>query len=406
MAITITPNKDTQVPTSLLKQGLAKVLEQTGRMPPIAIVVTPLNGSAPIYLDRFLDYRFSSSILIPVDSFSFTFAAPDDVPFYDRVKDGDLIQLYANDIPLATGIIDAVSIETDSEYGEKIEIQGRDLMAQFEDQSAVNDKNDPIWGNKLTIGQVFNALKVNTRMRGVELQDGPSGSYLFATEPGETKLSALQRFLEPLNCIMWMAPNGYLNIGRPNMKSANRKGSFTVNREKRTSNATNIKIIYSATAIPNRIIPIWSGQESVQSRVATNQALVNRARGPSRLLALNHRVPKAVVVSTPQGSDPQSLSDVNRFQVAGSNILQAHAKREIARSNHQERIVQITVPGHFSETGEPFMANEVYHITYDRGSIDDDMYLFQVEYTGGLNGQRTSLYFCNLGTIVSDVRAK
>jgi hypothetical protein len=56
--------------------GISKILESTGRMPSIEMVVTPIDGMPQISLNRFLTYRFNSSIIVPVDSFDFTFQAP------------------------------------------------------------------------------------------------------------------------------------------------------------------------------------------------------------------------------------------------------------------------------------------------------------------------------------------
>lgn len=404
MTVTISAKTDNTINSKLLQGGIQKTLEITGRLPPVSIVVTPIDGSSAVYLDRFLSYKFSSSILIPVDTFGFNFAAPDLDPFYSKVKDGDIVTLFGNDVPLSTGIIDTVDTETDNQYGEKIELTGRDLMSQLEDQSAISIQDKPIYIEKSPISQAVITLITNTRINGFRIQDGPSGNYLFATEPGESKLSALQRFLEPLNCVAFMDPNGKLVIGRPNM-SQSPKSTFFMIRDQRRSNCTSIKCIRSSTSISNIIVAIWTGQELVSERTSIDQRIYNAAEGPSRLRRNGHRVPKTVVVSTPQATDPQSISDINLIQVAGSNLLQAHAKREIARANQKELIVQVVVPGHYNELGEPYRVDTVYRVQYDRALLDENMYLFQVDYDGDENGQRTSLYFCRLGTIVSDVRA-
>ena len=78
----------------------------------------------------------------------------------------------------------------------------------------------------------------------------------------------------------------------------------------------------------------------------------------------------------------------------------------MARQNQKEIIVQAVVPGHLNEKGEPYVIDTIYHIEYDRGGISKPMYLFQTEYVmDESSGQRTNLFFCNLGTIVSDVEA-
>lgn len=386
--------------------GLERQVEQSGRLPPVALLLTPLDGSKPVFLDRFLNYSFSSSILIPVDTFSFGFVAPDDTRPLNRImREGDVVSLIANGNSLATGIVDQTEVETDADFGEKCQLNGRDLMGQLEDHSMVSIDSAPIYGNSYTISSVINKIIENTRIPGLITQQAPAAAYLFAGEPTESKLSALQRFLDPLNCLAWCAGNGKIIVGRPNMAQGP-KATLMLSKEKRISNVTDIKVIRSAAQIPNMVVPIWNGQENVQDRIGKQQVVVNPASGPARLLKLGHRLPRAVAYSAPNGDAPQDLSGINAIKTAGSNLLQAVAKREIARSNQKEVVVQVVVPGHFNELGEPYQVDTVYKVEYDRGDVNEKMYLFQVEYSfSEESGQKTSLYFCRLGTIVSDIVA-
>lgn len=390
-----------------LAGGLNKQLDATGRFPPVSLVIKPLAGGADITIDQFLSYSFNSSITVPVDSFSFSAVAPDDpLPFNQRVKAGDIVVLYANNRPIATGIIDQPEVETDSEFGEKVSLSGRDLLGQYEDQSAITVDDKPIWANNYTVSQVLKLLNANTRIgNDFILRDAPSKAYLFATEPGESKLAALQRFLEPLNCLAWMNPAGKLIVGRPSMSQTS-LGTLILSKQRRESNVLSMKVTRAPTQIPNIIVPIWSGQELVTDRVSPQQRMLNSAPDVSRLRKLGHRLSKTVVVSTPQGSAPQELSGINAVKVGSSNILQAYAKRELARANQKELIVQAVVPGHYNENGDPYQADQVYKIEYDRGDVNEKMYLFSVDYSfSESDGQKTSLTFCRLGTIVSDIRA-
>lgn len=387
--------------------GIQKLVETTGRLPPVTLILKPLDGSAIVPLDRFLTYRFQSSILVPVDSFDFTFVAPDsEKPFDDIIKEGDIITLNGAGTALSTGIVDMTDVEVDDQFGERVQIQGRDLLSQFEDQDAISVDDKPIWADKYTVSQAAAKLAENTRIKRIETRSAPVKPYLFATEPGESKLAALQRYLEPLNCIAWMSATGSLRIGKPNMAQSPR-ATLLLSKKLRDSNVLAMKATRASTRIPNIVVPIWSGQENVQDRVQPQQRLLNAAERPNRLRKLGHRVSKSVVVSTPQGSDPQELAGVNSFLVAGAaNILQAHAKREIARKNFEELLVQVVVPGHYNELGEPYLTDTVYKIRFDRGKVDENMYLYGVDYQGSNEaGQKTTLHFCRLGTIVSDVRA-
>ena len=68
--------------------------------------------------------------------------------------------------------------------------------------------------------------------------------------------------------------------------------------------------------------------------------------------------------------------------------------------------MQVMVAGHYNDKAEPYVVDTVYDVYFDRAGVSERMYLFQVDYEmDESGGQRSALYFCRLGTIVSDVRA-
>lgn len=413
----LTPNKDLTIYGPVKTGGLQKILETAGRLPPVALKITPLDPAIePTFLDRALNYKFDSSILVPVDQFSFSVASPDSVlPIPQIIHDGDVISLYANNVPICTGIIDSTEVEVDREFGEKVSIDGRNLLSQLEDQDAVSIDSTQIWGNNLTVDGVMQILLNSTRVpKDILKPDAPKKAYLFATEPGEKKLQALLRYLEPLNCLVWLNPQGKVVIGRPSQFDPP-SGLIFCSRTKRDANVLDIRAHRSSATIPNMILPIWSGQESVQAAVGKEQVLLNKAKGPDRLRRLGHHLPRAVVVSNPRSADPQEFPDVTNIQVAnqaqnvnkagGSNLLQAYGKKEIARANKDELIVTAVVPGHYNENGMPYLIDQTYKVQFDRGDVDEIMYLFQVSYEMSEEGQKTTLYLCRQNTLVSDIRA-
>lgn len=394
--------------------GLLDLLAKTGRMPPLRLVIKPLEGSNigsqlgsnAYVIDRFLSYNFSSSILIPVDNFSFAFVAPDGEPLPKVIKEGDIVQLSANDIPIATGLIDSTEVETEADYGEKGSISGRDLLSQLEDQDAISFDSSPIWAENCSIKTALAHLLANTRIptQNVELRNVTDTNGLLATEPGESKMSALQRFLESFNMLAWMGPTGKLIIGKPTMTRDNVVGDIFLLKAKRLSNVMSIKVTRASATIPNFIVPVWAGQERTVDRVSKEQGVPNGLAGPARLLKLGHRLAKTVVVSVPDATDAQGLAALNKFKAASGNKLAAYAKREMARKNVAAMQVQAVVPGHFNESGDPYITDTCYHVQYDRGNVDEVMYLYHCEYSlTAEQGQRTTLYFCQLGTIVADV---
>jgi prophage tail gpP-like protein len=383
-------------------------LAQTGRLPSLRLQINPLSGAAPIILDRFLSYSVDNSLLTPVDSFDFTFAAPDtDLSSNNFCVEGDIVKLYGNDQPIGTGIIDTVEIEVDNQYGEKVTVTGRDLMGQYEDQDTILLDGRPIIGDE-TVASLIRRLNQNTRISNdIVLVNAPTGTYPFSTEPGEKKLAALQRYLEPLNILAWMNPAGQIVVGKPTMKQSNVQGKLFCLREKKDSNVLDMRVIRSSTQIPNVIAPIWSAQESTTDRVTVGPVFFNAAPGPNRLRKLGHRVIRAVVASTPAGDVSQALADANRLRAAGANIMQGYAKREMARANFDEIQVHCTVPSHYNERGVPYMVDQCYQIQFDRGGIEGEaMYLHHVKHFLDEKGaQRSRLSLCRFGTIVADILA-
>lgn len=385
--------------------ALLDYVSKNGRTPPVGLVIKPLDSTREqIVLKQFLSYSFSSSVLIPVDAFSFTFTMPQVSGSIDSfISEGDLVELTAADQTICTGIIDVVAIETTVDGGDVVSIHGRNLLGQLEDQSTVNGSDKPLWANKISLAAAVGFVIQNTRIRGLAQQQSPAGSFLFATEPGESKLSALQRFVEPLNCLIWGDAKGNILVGRPNM-GQDPIGEIVVDRDKRVSNVMSIKAVRASTQIPNIVIPVWSGQESVANRVAPSQRVLNPAQGPTRLRQAKHLVQKCIVVSTPSGSDPQSLSDINAIKVGGSNLLQAYALRELARANIGELGVQANAKSHYNDDLTPFLVDQVYNVNYSRAGVREKMYLHTVEYTlDAERGARTSLSLCKLGRIVAGI---
>jgi prophage tail gpP-like protein len=310
---------------------------------------------------------------------------------------------------VATGIVDQLEVEVDGENGERATVNGRDLLGQLEDNSAVSIQKEPIWGQSISVEAASKKLIEGTRIQKVVLADAPSTPVLFASEPGESRLSALLRLCEPLNCMVWTSADGALTVGRPNF-SERARGTLICNRRKRESNVFSMRATFSAAAIPNKVVVLWSDVQSTQQGIPPNQIFDNAAQGPSRLRKAGHNVIKTVMTSYPSGGDAQSLASAAQFQAASaanSTILQALAKRELARANFNEIIVQAVVPGHFNDQGDMYRPDQCYMIDFDRAGISEKMYLFSVEWNlSEERGQYTVLSFCRLGTMVSDARIR
>lgn len=406
--------------------ALVRYIQRTGKTPPVTLHIYTLEDlNKEIQVDKFLSYSFKSSVTTPVEAFSCE-VYYNKTPGVRKPAEGDVFVLRANGIPVSTGIIDQLDMETEPKTGTKLSIQGRNLLGQWEDQDSVSLDSKIIYGNKYTVDQIVTALAQNTRINPSNLVKhfAPKLGYLAATQPGESKLSSMQRYCEALDIHFWMLGDGSLKVGRPNMYGAS-QGNFFCLTTARQSNVLSIRSTRASTQIPNVILPIWNGQESVQALNIPQSALYNHAAGPARLRNLGHRTPKCVVVSTPEGSAPQDLAEVNQLLVAKQNvqfvnghqvqgetqagastILQAYAKREMAKANVNELKVQVNLMGHYNDRAVPVIVDQVYNIKYEEDDIDEDMYCYQVEYKlDAKTGPQAHIMLCRQGSLVSTVRA-
>jgi prophage tail gpP-like protein len=377
-----------------------KRLAEKGRFPGVEVLLSPLDPSPErIKLTRFTQYSFSRSVIVPVASFEFDFISPDTPNLPDSIRTGDMVTLQADGKNLATGIIDYPSVETDVASGERGSIAGRDLVGQFEDHDAISLDSEPVFFTQTDVAGVFRKLKEGTRIPGLIDQGVPGGKWAFSTEPGESKLAALQRYLEPLNSLAWSAPDGKLIVGKPDFKQTPR-GSLFILRKDREANVRSIKVTWAGATIPNIVIPLWSGAEFVQ-KAFKESAVYNPAPEPNRLRQKGHVLVRSVVTSDINANTTSGQTELNRLGASG-NLLRALAARLIARENMHEMLVQVVAYGHMNEDGEPYAPDQVYHVKYDRANVDEPLYVYGVEYSLTLErGQITTLYMCRLGCIVA-----
>lgn len=399
--------------------SLLEDLKVDGRFPPVEMRITPLVSRTPqrnapvksLVIDKFLSYNFNNSMLVPVDNFSYTFSAPsDEKPFTDYVLEGDLITLNAKGQVIGTGIVDQIEIECDGDSGEKVTVNGRNFLGQLEDQMAVSIDMKPIYMKDIKAVDAVAKIIEGTRLpREIISQDVPNITSLIQTDAGETKLNAILRFLEPLNCLCWSSPEGRLVVGKPNF-GQKPLGKLMISKSKRSSNVLSMRVVKSATSIASRIVAMYIGAElNVQANITNpNNTFENKAEGPSRLLNNGHVVTKTFVSSIATGKDKAAGDEFTRQKLAnqaGKTVLEQEAFRMMARDNFNEVIVTCIVAGHYNEKGDPYATDTVYNIEYDRAGLNENMYLYSVEHSGDTNrGQWTTLNFCRLNTIVDGAK--
>ncbi len=389
--------------------GFSRQLDQQGRLPAVKLEVQPLESSRkPFTIERFISYNFNSNILIPVDTFTFTFkpAPPkNERETYDKlIKEGDLVQLTVANKAISTGYVDSLSIDTDNN-GSRMTVFGRDLMGMLEDNDAVNPDGRIMYAGRANILEVISTLTKGTRIRNTQFRNVANDVHsLFATHPGESKLAALQRFMDPLNAIAWMSAGGELVIGKPSF-AAEPSGTVGIRQmgTRRTSNVLSMRVMRAAGQIPNAVAAVWTGLENVQSSFPENTFTINQAEGPKRLYDAKHRIYRVMPIGAPDASDTKDgLTEAQRLIAQGSNYLDALEAREIARSNIAELTVSATVSGHLNDNDEPYSADQTYDVVHDAAGISKKMYLSGVDYSLTEDaGETTELTFINLNTIVA-----
>ena len=66
--------------------------------------------------------------------------------------------------------------------------------------------------------------------------------------------------------------------------------------------------------------------------------------------------------------------------------------------------IECVVRGHLNADGLPYAIDQVYTVTYEKDDVDDNMYVYAVQYNMTRDhGMLTTLRLCKLGTIVADV---
>jgi prophage tail gpP-like protein len=280
-------------------------------------------------------------------------------------------------------------------------------MGQLTDQHCVTIDCKPIWGNDLDIEAVCNELIETTRIKGVVTQDAPSKPFLFATEPGESRLNALLRYLDPINCLSWMSPDGYLTVGRPNF-SGPESGTLICNKEKRRSNVTHMSASRSATQVPSVIAGLYADSQKELVGLPKEQVFTNSNSRVQELKKRGHQIFRAITSSVPSGATPEDFRSLAELQVAGTpkTMLEYMAAREFARANANVLQVKAVVPGHFNDDGKPYMPDTLYAIDFDRGGVNEVMYCYGVEWSlSPTQGQTSVLSFCPVNTLVAGAKA-
>lgn len=378
--------------------------------------------SSDTTVKTFDSYSFERNLLSPAAPFRFT--APGlDIDTRMSIRSGDTIQLIAtdddgNDVPVATGFID----ETDTHISPgRVEyvITGRDTLGQLIDNAAVDSKNKIIALDNVSMSTIFNTLISNTRMpQKFSTQQLDNGPMLFQTNIGETKMNALQRYLQLTNSLVWTDPNGQAIIGKPDcipvplpivgnatltVGTSGSVGLLSAVSDITGTQATNVLDCRVRRNVNNAIRQIVVQMQNGDSWNPGNYTLNNNDSDMTAVASSG--VGRSVYMPFTFSAGANAVNfflKVANIPSPSNQLGAALGYREIARENVQILDVEITVQGHFDSTGELYDVDNIYYCNIPDEKISDNLYCYAVTMELTLDhGMTTKLKLCKMGTIVA-----
>lgn len=362
-------------------------------------------GGAPVALKTFSSYSFDRSVLVPAAAFRFT-APGIDKSVRLSIRSGDVASLYLvskNNIrqPIGTGIIDESDthiIPTAVEYL----LTGRDMAGQLVDNAAVDAQNRIQNTEKITLDTLVNLLIKNTRIPPETIvQQLPNGPLLFQTRAGETRINALQRYLEFTNSLVWTDPSGRLVIGKPSFYAAKSGSLISSSTDPSKNNCLDIRVKRNLNQAIRQIVT----QLQTQTQVDADSFTVKNYDKDMRDL-VDKMVGRSVYTLFSYGQGSEAYNQI--FQIGNSDgaprtIGQALSLRELARENVKVLDVDVVVQGHLNESGVAYNVDQVYSVQVDDEDVNEDMYVYSCTYDLTLDhGATTHLRLCRLGAITAD----
>lgn len=356
----------------------------------------------------FNSYSFERSILTPAAAFRFT-APGVDKSLRTSIRSCDLVTIWATGpsggkTPLGTGILDETDTHVIPENVDYV-LTGRDTLSQLVDNSAIDASNKIINTSSATLDTILGSLLKNTRIpQGYVLQQVPNAKLLFQTTPGETKINALQRFLEFTNCLVWTNGFGQIIIGKPNF----------------TQEKSGQLVLSSTNPVGNNCVEGRSrrGVNKAIRQIVTQLQTFEQVDAGS--FTIKNNDPDMVAVAASGGgrsvyrtfSYGQGNDAVNQYKTIGNQSGNPKAMgaqlslREIARENMNILDVELVTNGHFNDDGDVYQMDQIYNVQIEDDDVSEDMYVYSCSYELTMDrGMMTHLKLCRLGTIVAGADA-
>jgi prophage tail gpP-like protein len=359
-------------------------------------------------LQTFTSYYFERDIQTPAASFHFSAPGVDKASRL-AIRSGDRAELY---LPgpgplvsrLATGFVDETETHitgTALDYN----ISGRDTLSALCDNDSVDEHNKMIAAETITFPALAKQLLRNTRISGSVVVDQgmPTGKLTYQTNVGETKINALQRFLEYANCLVWTKPSGQIVIGKPNMAQAPSGNLYCTLRSPELNNFMDVKVKRNTNQAIRRIAV---QMQNLEFSNPTTNTLSNQDEDV--LSTAGAGVGRSVLHAYSLGTGMDALNILGFVKGGtGANRLvdigRAYAAREIAASNVNVVSVIGRTDGHLNENGVAYNIDQVYYVVVEDEDLFEPMYVYKCVYELTENdGMTTTLYLCRLGALVAD----
>ena len=372
--------------------------------------VSLLSQNGVYVLRNFTSYSFERSLMTPAAAFRFT-APGVEKALRQSIRSGDFVQILAttpgtNDrVVLASGFVDETDTHVTPSSVEYV-VSGRDTIGQLVDNAVVDAQSKIINFKSLNIQSIVTTVIANTRMpQEVIVSQIPNVKLIFNTNAGETKINALQRNLELVNCLLWSSPDGRVIVGKPNFSQAASGALVMRSDDPSKNNLLEARVRRNVNTAIRQIVTQLQTLEQVDAGAFT----IKNSDPDVTALASAH-VGRSVyqTFSYGQGTDAyNNIVAIGAGDGSPKSMGAVQSLREIARENMKVLEVECVVRGHFNERGIAYAVDQVYDVSIDSDSVAEPMYVYSVSYELTVNqGMLTRMHLCKLGTITTHADAR
>jgi len=366
------------------------------------------NTAASSSIRTFTSYNFDRNMLTPASPFRFM-APGVTKSVRTGIRSSDLVTIWGigpngDKQQIGTGIIDETDTNVTSSSIE-YNLTGRDTLGQMVDNSAIDANNKIINIENVSIIAILDALIANTRIpKGRKQQGVPNGKMLFQTNTSETKISALQRYLEFSNCLVWTTPQGQVVIGKPNFHQPAMGSLYNLQSDPSKNNVIECRVRRNTNTAIRQIVTQLQSLNQVDAGVYTVR---NQDRDVKKVAKSLGGRSVYRLFNYGQGNDTiNQITQVGNSSGSPSQIGQALSLREIARENMKVLEVEAVVRGHFNENGLVYNIDQIYNVQIEADDVSEDMYVHSCSYEMTMDhGMLTRLRLCRLGAICADAAA-